>query len=291
MADIVIVPTYDRPEYLWVCLEKLHAAAGVQDKEIWICEDNHTTPKDGWVTLNVIPVLEEARRMFKKFRYISRTPHDTYGNSHNVVEAMREACHLFRIGVNSLEAKVYLVEDDVMVMPDFFLWHEAVQECVGTPVVSCAERYNHSLDFPINGRYVLDESFRDPMAYIVAPDVYSSLGVCFPVEELAHFAPTKPFGPGCEQDILIKEYLRYAQTPVAWPYVPRCYHMGWYGYHRNTGMRFNGTLEEKVEALKAAMVDPVRIREMAGAQDIEAYPTEPIAWQKKVPFYEVKKYR
>ena len=73
--DIVIVPTYDRPEYLWVCLQKLSAAHGVQDKEIWVCEDNHSDGKDGWATFNMVPVMEEARRLFKQFRvYLACTP-------------------------------------------------------------------------------------------------------------------------------------------------------------------------------------------------------------------------
>lgn len=290
MADIVVVPTFDRPEYLWVCLEKLSEAAGVQDKEIWVCEDNHG-PKDGWVSINMIPTLAYWEKRLP-LRYIYREPHTAYGNSYNVLTALADAC-------KAQARYIYLVEDDVMVLPDFFTWHEAVQQqnAVYGPV-SCAERYNHSLNFAINGQYVLDESFKDSNAYINKNDVYSSLGVCFPFETLRLFMymnypaggwKSYPFAPGVEQDILIKSWIKKVHLPVIWPYVPRCYHMGWYGYHRNTGMRFNGTLEEKVTALKAAMVDPSRIREMAGAQDIEAYPTNPIEWSGEV--YSIAKYR
>ena len=39
--DIVIVPTFDRPEFLWLCLENILAAEGSLDREIWLCEDIH----------------------------------------------------------------------------------------------------------------------------------------------------------------------------------------------------------------------------------------------------------
>ena len=42
MRDIVIIPTYDRPEYLALCLEKLFQARGIEEKEVWVCLDHHS---------------------------------------------------------------------------------------------------------------------------------------------------------------------------------------------------------------------------------------------------------
>jgi hypothetical protein len=116
----------------------------------------------------------------------------------------------------------------------------------------------------------------------------------------------KSLGPGNEQDIFIQRfmprvriynpklmssvaadspYLVFPDVSVGqgfsvWPYVPRAYHMGWYSYHRTAGMKFNGTLEEKIAALRAAVSDPQKIKAMACLQEIDPYPTAPVdTWQ------------
>ena len=297
--DIVVVPTYDRPEYLAVCLERLIAAKGSNDVEIWVCRDQHvgdhsTEIWDGmrWC------VLAAQRDDFycEKFKYFLRNPHSYYGNSFNIFTALKDA---YDAGAE----RVYLVEDDVFVTEDFFLWHEEIQKEVPNAFVSIASRVNASLEYAINGPEVLDESVADPMAYYTSDHAYSSIGVCFNRDALHWIVPDfcneetyAKLGPGVEQDLLIKKQMRSFQgvAPSVWPYVPRCYHMGWYGYHRRTGLKFNGTLEEKIAALKSTMYDQAKINSMAMAQNIQALPTlHPDKWWEnpEAQFHRLRKYR
>lgn len=294
--DIVIVPTYDRPEYLALCLEKLRAAQGSQHKNIWVVKDAHIGDVEGetfWQTVR-LAVKSEAR--------LHREPHNFYGNSFNVLEAFKEA---YATGAK----RVYLVEDDVMVMPDFFQWHEAAQDQFH-PFVSCAGRVNRSLNFETNGREAIDEACIDPLACSASGRAYGSWAACFShqilgliLQEAERQDFAKHIAPGNEQDIFIQRLMpriqmyEYGGMGVAefhdrsseivntvvtrsgfsvWPYVPRAYHMGMSSYHRNAGLKFNGSLEEKIAALRSTISDPYKIRLMALLQDdIDAYPTQP----------------
>ena len=42
MRDIVIMPSFHRPEYLYLALEHLAAADGAKEKEVWVGQDRHT---------------------------------------------------------------------------------------------------------------------------------------------------------------------------------------------------------------------------------------------------------
>jgi hypothetical protein len=210
-------------------------------------------------------------------RVIHREPHTTYGNSFNVLEAFREAY--------ATDARyVYLLEDDVLVMPDYFEWHEEAQE-KWHPFVSCAGRINRSLNFAMNGPEAIDETYKSPLACVRSSTAYISWATCFRRDllgtALAHIYPGwyEKVAPGNEQDIFIQDLMRSIPSGhgcSVWPYVPRAYHMGWYSYHRTAGMKFNGTLEEKVAALRSAVSDPQKIKAMACLQEIDPYPTAPV---------------
>lgn len=309
--DIVIVPTYDRPEYLALCLEKLRAAKGIETKQIYLAIDDH------W---DVPPPSNEIRRQMIELMsipipgldvcHIGLRPTSTYGNSFNILNAFEQA---YRTGARH----VYLVEDDVMVMPDFFQWHEAAQDQFHL-FVSCAGRINRSLNFETNGRESIDESCIDPLACSASGRAYGSWAACFPhqilgfiLQEAERWDFAKHIAPGNEQDIFIQKLMpriqmyEYGGMGVAefhdrsseivntvvtrsgfsvWPYVPRAYHMGMSSYHRNAGLKFNGSLEEKIAALRSTISDPYKIRLMALLQDdIDAYPTQPIPdWSGKL---------
>jgi hypothetical protein len=276
--DTVVIPTYDRPEYLWVCLEHLSRAHGIQNKRIWICEDNHVgVEKHFTIQIEMLATIREAERLFGRDNviYEGRLPHPHYGNSHNVLTSLLEAYY-------STSGFVYLVEDDAMVLPDFFEWHEQAQKQF-KPFVTCAGRINRSLNFPINGPEAIDETIKDPMACVRSSKAYMSWATCFSRESLRRLLWDRPddtsWKPGWEQDLYIQKFLQDSKSKSVWPHVPRAYHMGWYSYHRTAGMKFNGTLEEKVAALRSTITSKSKIKEMAGLQDIDAIPKEQIVWQ------------
>lgn len=277
MSDIVVIPTHERPEYLWVCLEKLKAAEGIDSKQIFICEDNHADKPKGFTTqIEILATIREAEKMFGRERvtYLAVQPHNYYGNSYNLTEGLRTA-------LNTNVGYVYLVEDDTMVMPDFFRWHEAVQKQFD-PFVSCASRYNRSLNFQINGAKAIDETIKDPNACVRSDEAYASWAVCFQRENLYYLlkhVDHHDWQPGYEQDIFTQTFMGDGRSKSIWPYIPRAYHMGWYSYHRTAGMKFNGTLEEKVTALRRALYDNAKIKDMAGLQDIDPLPKNAVQWE------------
>lgn len=277
MNDIVIIPTYDRPEYLWVCLEKLEKTGSLDGKEIWICEDQHIDkPKHFTTQVEMLATIREAERLFKndRLKYFMIS-HQSYGNSNNLLSALDRA-------YDTSAKYVYIIEDDVMVTPDFFQWHEEAHKTFD-PFVTCAGRINRSLNFQMNGPEAIDESNPDSMACVRSHKAYMSWANCFRRDRLHRFLKEWPYDdewrPGHEQDIAIQQWMWMKHEDSVWPYVPRAYHMGWYSYHRTAGMKFNGTLEEKVKELRSAITDKTKINQMASLQEIDPFPTKPIMWR------------
>jgi hypothetical protein len=297
MRDVVIVPTYERPEYAWVCLEYLSRARGIEDKEVWLCQDNH---EDGFV-VDPMDAPEDSRKLALFFGqtfknracWYCATPHNTYGNSQNLVNSM---CRAYESGAE----RIFLIEDDIMVAPDIFEWHEEVLRFVN-PLVSCATAINKSAHFPINGRYSVDESIQDPEAYHRSATAYSSHASAFTRENLGllllRIESQLEWGEwrqGMEQDLLIQKIMEsfsFENCGSAWPYVPRAFNVGMYSYHINSAMKFNGTLDEKVSALRSAIVNPEKLRYMS-ADNQAITPVPAVFEERHTPkLHELKRYR
>lgn len=273
MKDIVIIPTFDRPEFLWACLDNLDLnVRGSHDKMILITEDIHADKPKGFTTeWEMLATINEFRKRFgSNYLYRATPPHTTYGNSYNLLSAIAEA------PVRGAD-KVYLIEDDVLVTPDFFEWNDEVHRSI-KPWASCAGRLNRSLNFHMNGPEAIDESIKDPNACHTSVSAYNSWATCFSskaVEDITKMADSfEKFRAGFEQDIEIQNHIRRQKLTTVWPYVPRAYHMGWYSYHRNGGMKLYGELGERVQALHHAVLRQDKLRALAGPQDIDAFPTK-----------------
>lgn len=283
MRDVVIVPCYERPEYTRVCLEYLSWARGIEDKEVWLCQDQHVYDAFGQTVFNMAPNVDFGYRVYaEKFRYILKEDSlgfkkDSYGNSENIIQSLK-------LAYDSGAERIFLVEDDIMVAPDFFEWHEAVLEEV-KPLVSCATSLNRSAHFQINGPNAMDESIKNPNAYKKVWGPYSSHAAAFNKKDLGELLVVinqqlewGEWRSGKEQDILIQHIMGMISFPnggSVWPYVPRAWNVGLHSYHINTGMKFNGILEEKCDALRRAITDPVKLQSMSGGNKaITPVPTE-----------------
>jgi Glycosyl transferase family 2 len=238
MSDIVIIPVYNRAEYLPLCLEFLSKAEGIETKEIWVCIDRGMNP--AYRALTAV-VAEWVSRGLRIVTYV-REPHKYYSGSYNALEAYVEAFF-------SDARFVYYVEDDTFVQPDFFKWHEAVQ-ADGDYACSIAIHSNSN------------EPITDPSAYFTFEGGYDSHGVCWKRENLKmvveHFVPEyyagdrvhyaeyleKQFPKSAhrkiyvEHDGLIHAILEANHGVVAYPFVPRCYHIGFAGHNRMGGPKF-----------------------------------------------------
>jgi hypothetical protein len=224
---VVLIPAFDRPEMVWLCLDHLAECPEVRAP------------------------LEEFRTVVERFPRLAvglnRTPVHTYpGNSYNVLTAYTEA---YADGF----AWIYLIEDDVLVRPEFFTWHAHVHATVG-PSASLG------VSDPGHG-------------------AFASLGVCLPhhTVELVlphvtseYFAgmreycrwtfPESPFD--CEQDGLWARLL--AGRQVAWARPPIVSHVGWYGYHRGGQRRPLGTLQQRYEEVRGIIADPRLLAKVRG---------------------------
>ena len=269
MSDIVLVTTYNRPDYLRLCLDYLSRAAGIETKEIWVCVDRGRSLIREFY--EVLGDFNKTLRIVIKFR----PEHSYMGNSMNTLESYKEAYQT--------DAEfVYLVEDDVLVQPDFFTWHEAVQSMGG---FMCSVAY----------RCVRNAQARtditDPAACFTTARDFASIGVCWRRTRLApvvaharqeyyedlkeYLVKNFPFNrfSDCfaEQDGLIMRVMGVTHGITAWPYVPRCYHIGFAGYNRPRGARLSyAELQETIhnaEKVRAADKD---------FGDIEVVPTSPV---------------
>ena len=263
--DIVIVTTYNRPEYLRVCLEYLEKAEGIESKEIWICIDRGRV-----LYREICEVLCDFPKL--RIRTFVRDAHTYHGNTYNTMEAYKEA---YASNANF----VYLVEDDVLVRPDFFKWHEAVQS---RSDFFCSIAYRCIR----NGEARTD--INDETAYFTSRRDYASIGVCWRRERLApvvehardeyykdlsgylaqHFPNNRFQDCFTEQDGLIMRILGVQHGNICWPYNPRAFHIGFNGYNRPRGTRYT------TEEIKSIIHDAAKVKEAdRDFHDIEVVPT------------------
>lgn len=270
--DLVIVPSFDRPEFLWLCLENLYenVLREGQYPHIWVCEDIHADKPKGFTTeIEMLAVIREWQPKLG-FQYFATTPHTTYGNSYNVLNS------LVRAADNGSYRYVYLIEDDVLVTPDFFQWNEMVQEKF-KPWASCAGRLNRSLNFQINGPEAIDETIKDVTACHSSVTAYISWATCFSAQALQDIKNMNSaydgFEKRFEQDVMIQRYIRRTKQTTIWSYPPyRAFHLGWWSYHRDGGMKLNGTLEERIIALRKIVKDPAKLQAVKGPQEMDVFP-------------------
>ena len=262
--DLVLVTTFFRPEYLWLCLNAVHSAEGGQAKEVWVAQDHHSDDRRSDAhyvhqSKENDEVIAHFQDKFKAFRFINRTSTHYDGNSYNCLELYREAY------ASSQANLVYLVEDDIFVEKDFFRWHEAAQSA-GKYLCSIGRLHTVRTDVPVSD---------DPNDYVESSSDYTSWGVCWKRQNLARLVkhccagyysnmpgyiarvfPNSPLGSmWTEQDGLIRRILMESNGSLltASPCLKRAYHIGITGYHRSRGHHFTGNLMERVQQLDCAV--------------------------------------
>jgi hypothetical protein len=252
MRDVVLVPCYERPEFTRLCLQYLSRARGIENKEVCLFIDNHKEKSFVEIFDAQRPNLTLINELFPDRAFAScEIAHESYGNSRNVVDALK-------FGYNIGAERIYLVEDDILVAPDFFSWHEAVLEQPDV-FVSCSTALSKSAHFQINGPLAMDEGYFDPAAYYLAVGPYSSHAAAFKRDNLGlvlrYLSMIDDWHSGWEQDLCTQRYLASRGLRSAWPFMPRAYNIGWYSYHINTGRKFTGTLHEQSKAVEETVRD------------------------------------
>jgi len=266
--EVVIIPTYKRPEFLACCVKRIRKIE--PDIDITVFPD-HGTYED--------PELRKAADLAGDFAINFVPEHDYYGNTMNVMEA-------FRWAFNEYYDRIYLVEDDVMVHDDFFSWHREQHEDCPELFASMAWVFNRHID-------LVDQVLYQPWYY--------SVGTCFSREKpwlvVKHATPryyadmqgyiaevfkdcmlnrNRPqFGiEHFEQDGLIQRVMDLDKSQTASPGIAKCSHLGCFGYNRGWSPRDDffrncQTLEERMERIEQLMADEYERVELFGRDIVE----------------------
>lgn len=257
--DVLLIPCWRRPEFLWHCLDNLSRAEGIGDLHLLFRTD---TGYDR----DIHAVIDEFSAHFASHQIDEPVacPYRRTKQSANLLGGYLLAASLAR-------RYVFMVEEDVIVARDFLRWHHAVQ--VAQPRLFC------SIGTRNTNREVPDSD--DPQIYYLTFGDYCSLGVCFErtviTQLLAphvtrdyfadpggycarHFPASRVGAAYVEQDGLIRR-IQESQgeaRPIAYPYRPRAYHAGYVGYHRRGSL--SGTLRERIRAVGEVIYDVEAMR-------------------------------
>lgn len=240
MQACIIIPTFDRPEFLWMCLDYIIRCHEAQGLEIRVHADRYDPDRP--LSRDIV----DGCRLYKQelnLKLHVQGMHPYHGNSYNLLEAYKKA---YYDGFDH----VFMIEDDVMVRDDFFDWHFRTQrEHQGAVSIGVTN--------PGHG-------------------AYASLGVCIPRERLAEIIPhcrTEYYGNmryycqtqfphspfDVEQDGLWARVLKHREK--VWATDPVCQHVGWYSYHRTKGIRPTGSVDERYEQLVQILTNPTILKE------------------------------
>jgi hypothetical protein len=225
-TEVVLVPTYKRPEMLFHCLALIRAF----EPQIPIS----VFPDRG--TLDDPELRDPIEAFSDNVQWNWVAPHDYPGNTMNVMEAYRWA-------YNETFDLTYLIEDDVMIHPDFFKWHREQHDDEDSHEIFASMAWIFNRHAPI-----VEMDMRQAWYY--------SIGTCFARDKLRlivehatsnyygdmtgylakHFK-TSPLNDPLniqhfEQDGLIQRIIDQEKSQTVSPGIAKCTHLGFYGYNR-----------------------------------------------------------
>lgn len=267
MLEVVLIPTYKRPEHLVCCLRRIRKWE--PDIQIAVFPDRCTAKDED---------TEQALRFHRNdSTLIVPVPdHDFHGNTYNAMEAFRWA---FNEGFD----RIFYIEDDVMIHPDFFAWHRAQHDLWPKIFATMAWVFNRHAP-------LVDDVMFQPWYY--------AIGTCFTRRKLAlvveHANPkyyadmpgyvertfpesqlNTPFGiQHYEQDGLIQRVLDVDKTQTISPGITKCTHMGSFGYNYGWGGRDElfancGSFMDRCKRLESFIADPYWRSEIFGREIVE----------------------
>lgn len=260
--DIVLIPAYRRPEFLWHCLQNLRLADHASEHHYIFRFDHGHSPE-------LFKVIEGWPFPFEVCT-TQRVPYRLAKQSYSLLSGYEIAAQ--RSG--SPWSMVYMVEEDVMVARDFFRWHREVHR--QNEALWCSAAVANP-----NRKVQAEGSGGD---YYLTTDDYCSLGVCYrarvitdliapevtrkyyvdPINDIKRRFPGSPFGDAfAEQDGLIRR-LQWRQglaMPLAYPVQPKAYHAGFYGKNRGSGPA--GSLEDRKRRLAEIIYSDEAMRTFA----------------------------
>ncbi len=263
MKNIIIIPTFERPEFLWTCLEQLAKCHEIENKEIWICEDIHVDkPKSSELQDEISETVLYAKTLFSNLKHF-RTEHSHHGSSYNVLESFKRACQ-------TDAESIFFIEDDCWVTPDWLRWCQAAHEQFN-PFATC-------------GNTAPGSPTSDPRNTAISDTWFQTFALSFHRNQLeAALLPNYAdynLTPTFEWDAYFMKYIFDTSKYAASSCVPRVYHYGFFGYHRS-GSRSDGDLHTRIDFIKRGAYDP---RLLPPVWDFKPFPKQPLIWNQLVKY-------
>jgi len=254
--DIVLIPTFNRAEMLNLCLEQIERAAPDNVQFLFQIDYGYDT--------EILKVIDSRLKRYNKIK--SFTPNHGYRKaklSYNILEGYKKAAELST-------GFVFMIEDDVMVGKSFFEWHQEVHR---QRELFC------SIGSKNPNRDVRELDGED--IYYTSDGDYASIGVCYRKELIQdvisiHGNPSyyedmfgyigrvvgfQPYGKSWpEQAGMIRRLQLRSGLPIAFPYIPRAFHAGYYGKNRGNNNKPKGNLEARTEQARSVAFDYERLK-------------------------------
>lgn len=253
MKEVVILPTFDRSEFLFCALEAIRAA----EPEIPI----HVFPDRGTdesaVTIQ-FPGVTEHRTL----------QHSYHGNSFNMLEALKWAYQQ-----NERWDLIYVIEDDAIIDGSFFTWARMSLTTCPNSFAACGWQYSPDAlisDGPdLRIPWYLSVATALPRKSVFSIiqhariDYYANMkGYLDRTYPASHRRGSMHY----EQDGLVLRVMESESKRAVWPRRPRATHLGWRGYHMAKDAP-KGSLEERIAIVKLALKNPQLLtRLMSGAK-------------------------
>lgn len=263
--SVVVMPVFSRPDFLEVCLDHIVKADDFDKHKYLFCLDYGYNP-DVIKVINKYPLMAAAIKVPDNHLKDGK-------QSHNVINGLVTAAELS-------DDKVYYIEDDCLVAKDFFTFTGGIidKEDIYCCIASLSDRPTIKA---INDEdcYYVKENDND----------YRGIGVCFSTDKIKRFL--KPHhdmryyrnikgyclryfpdsvlkGQWTEQDGLQRRIIEKNKLKVAFSSVPRCFHAGFYGYHRSVKVAYDIlSHEDKVKFIYDHVFDLEKVKSISNNTD------------------------
>lgn len=265
MSELIYIPCFSRPEFLYLCLEHIQKT-GENIPILFHIDFDYNTD-----------IIEVINSFDFKYEIVYNKRH-AYKNKLpiNILEGYKEAVKRADI--------IYYIEEDIFISKDFFRFHREVHKQRELFCSIAIENHNRRVPRGSEDQYYT--SHTDYTAWGVAwksnilkTQVLSHANIKYYSEPARYLRSQFPHSKvphiHIEQAGLIRRIQESGKLPIAFPYIGRAFHAGFYGKNRKGGLQ--GTWKEKVYQLRSIVYHPEKVREVAQKKEyfLDSKPVAP----------------
>lgn len=224
------MPTLNRIEFLALSLERIRGSWEPPD-DIRIFLDTASVTR--------LDEVERVRDLYFPTALIFRA-----GQHEEAPSGCWNILNAIKSGYETGSERIYLIEEDVLIYPDYFLWHRKTQQ-ESPALATCGRRWPYyKSDFYTNPGSCLSRRFLTQ----VVPHINDE----FFADRRGYM--NRVFGEMDEasdlDDGLMRRVLRQVGGTIRYPDSPVCAHQGFWAYQKFAEYKVNGTIDERIEQLR-----------------------------------------